>query len=163
MELAKNAQLLKVFRQYGYEGATLARLSKATGLGKASLYHYFPKGKEEMAAAVLDYISDWFAANIFAPLQEYGEPQERIRTMSKNVDQFYNCGQNACLLAVLSLGDTNNLYHNQIKQSLKVWIDAIAKVLIEAGIERSLANQRAEDAMSADSGFFWCWCERLMI
>ena len=88
-----------------------------------------------MAAAVLDYISDWFAANIFAPLQEYGEPQERIRTMSKNVDQFYNCGQNACLLAVLSLGDTNNLYHNQIKQSLKVWIDAIAKVLIEAGIE----------------------------
>lgn len=47
------AQLTKVFRQYGYEGATLARLSEATGLGKASLYHHFPKGKEEMAAVVL--------------------------------------------------------------------------------------------------------------
>ncbi|NJR74520.1 MAG: helix-turn-helix transcriptional regulator, partial [Scytonema sp. CRU_2_7] len=46
-------QLTKVFRQYGYEGATLARLSEATGLGKASLSSPFPKGKEEMAAAVL--------------------------------------------------------------------------------------------------------------
>ena len=48
------AQLSKVFRQYGYEGATLARLSAATGLRKASLYHHFPKGKEKMAAAVLN-------------------------------------------------------------------------------------------------------------
>lgn len=29
-------QLLKVFRQYGCEGATLARLSEATGLGNIS-------------------------------------------------------------------------------------------------------------------------------
>lgn len=85
----KNAQLLKVFQQYGYEGATLARLSKATGLGKASLYHYFPKGKEEMALSVLDYINNWFAANIFAPLQESGEPQERIRTIDISEIETY--------------------------------------------------------------------------
>lgn len=141
------AQLLKVFQQYGYEGATLARLSKATGLGKASLYHYFPKGKEEMAASVLDYIDNWFTANIFAPLQGSGEPVDRIRGMSKNVDEFYNCGQQACLLAVLSLGDAKDLFHAQIRQALKAWIDAIAEVLIEAGIERSLARERAEDAI----------------
>ena len=141
------AQLLKVFQQYGYEGATLARLSKATGLGKASLYHYFPKGKEEMALSVLNYIDDWFRANIFAPLQSSDEPAQRIRGMSKNVDKFYNCGQQACLLAVLSLGDAKDLFHAQIRQALKAWIDAIAEVLIEAGIERSLARQRAEDAV----------------
>lgn len=138
VKLTKNAQLLKVFQQYGYEGATLARLSKATGLGKASLYHYFPKGKEEMAFSVLDYIDNWFAANIFAPLQSSSEPVDRIRGMSKNVDEFYNCGQQACLLAVLSLGDAKDIFHAQIQQALKAWIDAIAEVLIEAGIERSL-------------------------
>ena len=37
-------QLLTVFQRYGYEGATLAKLSAATGLGKASLYHYFSQG-----------------------------------------------------------------------------------------------------------------------
>ncbi|MEM8810542.1 MAG: TetR/AcrR family transcriptional regulator, partial [Cyanobacteria bacterium P01_G01_bin.38] len=36
------AKLTPVFRRYGYEGASLSMLSKATGLGKASLYHHFP-------------------------------------------------------------------------------------------------------------------------
>ena len=39
-------QLIPVFRQYGYGGTSLAMLIKATGLGKASLYHYFPEGKK---------------------------------------------------------------------------------------------------------------------
>ena len=42
------AALAEVFRERGYEGASLAALSEASGLGKASLYHFFPKGKEEM-------------------------------------------------------------------------------------------------------------------
>jgi AcrR family transcriptional regulator len=141
------AQLLKVFRQYGYEGATLARLSKATGLGKASLYHHFPNGKEEMAAAVLNYIDDWTATKILAPLQGSSAPVDRIRAMCKSVDEFYHRGQQACLFAVLSLGDARDLFHAHIKQALQVWIDALAQVLIEAGIERSLARQRAEDAI----------------
>jgi AcrR family transcriptional regulator len=41
--------LLKLFRQFGYDGVTLSKISQATGLGKASLYHYFPGGKAEMA------------------------------------------------------------------------------------------------------------------
>ncbi|MCY7320404.1 MAG: TetR/AcrR family transcriptional regulator, partial [Phormidesmis sp. CAN_BIN36] len=62
-------ELVKVFRQYGYEGATLAKLSEATGLGKASLYHHFPKGKEEMASAVLDYLNRGLQEQILAPLR----------------------------------------------------------------------------------------------
>lgn len=46
-------QLVVVFRERGYEGATLVQLAAATGLGKASLYHHFPGGKAEMAAVLL--------------------------------------------------------------------------------------------------------------
>src|SRR3954454_5676749 len=42
-----------VFRRRGYEGATLSELSRACNLGKASLYHHFPGGKEEMATVLL--------------------------------------------------------------------------------------------------------------
>ena len=45
--------LAEVFREHGYEGASLALISEATGLGKGSLYNFFPDGKEEMAACVL--------------------------------------------------------------------------------------------------------------
>ena len=35
-------RLLLVFRDRGFEGATIAEIARATGLGKASLYHHFP-------------------------------------------------------------------------------------------------------------------------
>src|ERR1700749_1985402 len=47
-------RLFVVFQDRGYEGASLADLSQATGLGKSSLYHHFPRGKEQMAEAVLE-------------------------------------------------------------------------------------------------------------
>ncbi len=43
----------EVFRRRGYDGATLSVLSRACGLGKASLYHHFPGGKDEMADVLL--------------------------------------------------------------------------------------------------------------
>ena len=43
----------EVFRAHGYEGASLTLITEATGLGKGSLYHLFPGGKEQMAAEVL--------------------------------------------------------------------------------------------------------------
>ena len=58
-------RLTKTFRTYGYDGASLAKLSEATGLGPSSLYHYFPGGKEEMAQAVLNHANVWLEANIF--------------------------------------------------------------------------------------------------
>ena len=45
--------LIDVFRRCGYDGATLSSISEATGLGRASLYHHFPGGKQEMAAVAI--------------------------------------------------------------------------------------------------------------
>ena len=61
-------QLAEVFRAHGYEGATLTLISEATGLGKGSLYHFFPGGKAQMATEVLTEIDNWFETNIFVPL-----------------------------------------------------------------------------------------------
>ena len=60
----------EVFRAHGYEGASLTLITEATGLGKGSLYHLFPGGKEQMAAEVLADIDAWFELNIYAPLRE---------------------------------------------------------------------------------------------
>ena len=47
------ARLGDVFREHGFEGTSLSVITAATGLGKGSLYNYFPGGKDEMAAAAL--------------------------------------------------------------------------------------------------------------
>ena len=48
--------LANVFRTYGFDGASLAVITEHTGLGKGSLYNFFPRGKEEMAEVVLDEV-----------------------------------------------------------------------------------------------------------
>lgn len=141
------ARLVEVFRQYGYDGATLARLSDATGLGKASLYHHFPNGKEEMAAAVLDYLKLKLEEGMLAPLRSSIAPIDRLLAMARSVDAYYNHGQKACLLAMLALGEANDVFHEQIQQALNVWIDALASVAIDAGVDAATARQRAEDAI----------------
>ena len=67
-------RLAQAFRENGYDGASIARLSEATGLGKASLYHYFKGGKQEMAAAVLGHVGVRFSNMVIAPLRGTGQP-----------------------------------------------------------------------------------------
>jgi len=140
-------RLIGVFRQYGYEGATLARLSEATGLGRASLYHHFPNGKKEMAAAVLKHMNDWMQESVLLPLRCPGTPYERLLEMSNHLNKFYSCGEEACLLAVLALGESCDLLHAQIRKALHVWIDALSEVLEDAGFNPGQARYRAEEAI----------------
>ncbi len=142
------AQLLTVFQSYGYEGATLTRLSEATGLGRASLYHHFPKGKEEIATVVLNYTNGWLTANIIDPLRDRERlAMLRIQEMTKKVNELYSCGQKPCILAVLVMGESNDIFYKQIQQALKLWVDTLAEVLLEAGFDERTALFRAEDAI----------------
>ena len=140
-------KLIPVFRQYGYEGTSLSMLSQATGLGKASLYHHFPEGKQGMANAVMDYIAKSFEETVLQFLQSSGTPEEKILLMCQALDDYYAHGNNNCFLAIMSWGEADKLFHDQVKQQLEIWIDTLTQVLIEAGIESKLARERSQDAM----------------
>lgn len=146
------ANLIPVFRHYGYEGATLSRLSQATGLSKSSLYHHFPGGKEEMAAEVLEYVNYCFKKTILVPLQTQSKPIERLQLMCRNLAEFYGQGQESCLLNAITFGDGNDRFHSHIQQALKTWIEELVKVLVEAAIEPELAQLRAEEAVMLIQG-----------
>lgn len=144
--------LLRLFRQYGYEGATLSKISEATGLGKASLYHHFPGGKDEMVQTVLDYLEQWLRQNILVILQSEGDAQDRLTRMCDRLDELYEGGQQPCLFAILLLGSARDVFHAKVKVLFQVWIDALANVLIESGMDEKLAFQRGEDAAIAIQG-----------
>ena len=38
--------LVEVFREHGYDGTSLSVIGERTGLGKGSLYNFFPGGKD---------------------------------------------------------------------------------------------------------------------
>lgn len=144
--------LLGLFRKYGYDGATLAKISEATGLGKASLYHHFPGGKDEMVETVLNYLKQWMEQNIVQRLQATGEPVVRLQQMCDRLCEVYDGGKQPCLSAILLMGSARDVFHEQVQALYQQWIDAIAHVLREAGMERTQAQQRGEDALIAIQG-----------
>lgn len=139
------ARLSRVFRNVGYEGATLTLLSEATGLKKASLYHRFPGGKEQMAREVLESAGTWLEEHILAPLKGDGAPADRVKEMARQLDAFYSGGKQACLLNMLSSARIHEgPFTEAIKQIFEAWIEALSAVMIDAGVEKKEARNRAE-------------------
>ncbi len=144
--------LAEVFREHGYEGASLSLISKTTGLGKGSLYHFFPGGKEEMAAAVLAEIDAWFEANLFAPLRGSERPAEAIAAMFDAVEGYFRSGRRVCLVGALSLGDARDRFAGQVRGYFARWVEALAAALARAGWDEEPATALAEEVVAAIQG-----------
>jgi AcrR family transcriptional regulator len=141
------AQIFNVFRDRGFEGATLSEISRATGLGKSSLYHYFPNGKDDMVVAIFTVLEQWMTDNVLGPLRGDGTPAQKLRAMVRAFDELYDGGRNACVLGALVSGGGRERFHLELKSSFALWIGALRDVAMEAGIPRREAQQRAEDAV----------------
>jgi AcrR family transcriptional regulator len=142
----------EVFREHGFEGASLALIGKRTGLGKGSLYHFFPGGKEEMAGAVLAEIDAWFEANVFAPLREDAGAARAIGRMFKAVDAYFRSGRRVCLVGALALTDSRDLFARRIRGYFADWTDALAQALVRAGHDSRRARALAEETVAAIQG-----------
>lgn len=140
--------LTKTFRSKGYEGASLAELAKSTGLKKASLYHRFPKGKEEMAIAVLNHIDEWVEEHIIQSLlDESKTPKERLINGLNEVRNSYDNGNETCIFRVLSLGHSLDLFENHIKSGMNKWIDVFTKVGLSFGQSDIKAQKNAMNTL----------------
>ena len=146
-------RLSATFRDVGYEGASLARLSEATGLKKASLYHRFPGGKEQMGLEVLQEAARWLTLHVLEPLAGDGSPRERISAMTRELDCFYRSGEQGCLLNMLSspMGESGP-FKAAIRQVFEAFVSALARVVTEAGCPADLAQDRAERAVALIQG-----------
>lgn len=145
-------KLFATFRRAGYDGASLADIATATGLGRSSLYHHFPGGKEEMAAAVFDRVDAWLDAQIVEPLHGAGTPAERLDQMVAALDGFYAGGRERCVLGAFAVGQSGRLFAKRLASAFERWIGALAVVAREGGLDARLARRRAEAAVMAIQG-----------
>ena len=141
-------RLAGVFRDVGYEGASLAKLSGAAGLRKASLYHRFPGGKRAMAEEVLAGALGWMTANVIAPLSAEGAPRDRVALAAARLDGFYEGGNRACLLNMLAAPRVaDGPFSPAIRGAYALLIDAFARPAADAGLGAVEARARAERAV----------------
>ncbi|MES2069225.1 MAG: TetR/AcrR family transcriptional regulator [Pseudomonadota bacterium] len=145
-------QLAEIFRTYGFEGASLARITEGTKLGKGSIYHFFPGGKEEMAGAVLAEIDGWFRLRVFAPLREEPSAAQGIGRMFDEVQRYFLSGRKVCLVGVFALGNERDRFAAAVKAYFKDWAEALAAALARAGRDPASAADLAEDVVAGIQG-----------
>lgn len=144
--------LAEVFREHGYEGATLSRIHEKTGLGRGSLYHFFPGGKEDMAAAVLAEIDAWFEGHVFEPLRRADDADRAIGRMFDDVSAYVHSGGRVCLIGAFGLTDARDRFGAVVAGYFARWIDALAATLRRAGAPPARAAALAEDVVLGIQG-----------
>lgn len=130
-------ELALVFRRYGYQGATTKLLSDASQLGKSSLYHHFPRGKEDMALAVVSRTREVLFKELLAPLAP-GISAASVARFTEGLYHFYENGQLGCIVATLSLGEAPASVQEAVTELLDLWIDFIHALLEPAPRETAV-------------------------
>lgn len=137
------ARIAEVFREQGFAGASLSAITAASGLGKGSLYNYFPAGKEEMAEAVLAHIDAWFEAEVYAPLRDAKDAPAAIAAMFTVVDGYFRSGRRICLVGAFALDATRDRFTAAVQDYFARWIAALAACLKRAGAKQARALAEA--------------------
>lgn len=139
-------KLVDVVYDYGYDGATLSVISEVTGLGKASLYHHFPGGKEQMAAEVLAHSDRWGAEHIGRLLQGELPPEAKVRGLFRALAEVHTRAHQLTLMNVFTYGAARQVFGRQVSERAQAGLQVLAGLLALCGIPPDLARERALDA-----------------
>lgn len=147
-ELNTRARLLSaallLFRQRGYHGVGLSEILAAAGAPKGSLYHHFPRGKTELAIAVV--------ADIEARLQRLIEavPEldsaQLVRHLGTQVEKWMRrTGGDACALlaSFAAEGDTAPALRDAVAQAYANTAKLFQRRLRRDGWTLAQARERA--------------------
>jgi len=154
-KLSKTAiaeRLISVFEGYGYEGASLKMLSDAAGLSKASLYHHFPNGKEDMAAHVLGQAGVRLQGLVLAPLADSGTAAERLIASLEGTAAYYGGSVPVCLMNSLLIGGGTRLFGEQVKVAVDIWRQGLKEAYREVGVDATEAGAWATYAVERIQG-----------
>ena len=147
--LSKDAlidKLVDVVYDYGYDGATLSVISEVTGLGKASLYHHFPGGKEQMAAAVLAHSDRWGAERIGALLSSELDAEAKVRGIFRALDEVHTRAHQLTLMNVFTYGAARQVFGPQVSDRVRAGLGMLEHLLQQCGVPADDAAARALDA-----------------
>lgn len=140
-------QLRRVFEHNGYAGATFSLMAAATGLGRATLYHYFPGGKQEMAEALLEDAAAELDSRAFSKLLGGARPADRLAAFLEGFSDYLHAGHGHCLLAVFAQGDARDVLGPAVMRHMAHWQMLLEATLSGAGLSAKRARRAAEEVL----------------
>ncbi|OMC07410.1 hypothetical protein A5735_02725 [Mycolicibacter heraklionensis] len=146
------ASAMYLLAREGYQGTSFTAVLEHSGAPRGSIYHHFPRGKDQMIAAALD-----------ATLRRGLEPLDALRGKSlatvlraisghwRHLLERSQC-QAACPVIATSVGATNPELLAHVAQVMRQWRDHYRTALEEAGVPRRSSEPLAAMLLSGFEG-----------
>ena len=141
----------EVFRELGFEGATLSRITERTGLGKGTLYHFFPGGKDDMAKTILAEIDA--GSNAMCSSRCGGMIRRRRSPACGRRSTIISAPAGASAWSVpLRSKRRGTGFPKPSSGYFSRWIEALRDALVRAGRDSESAALDAEDMVAGIQG-----------
>jgi TetR/AcrR family transcriptional repressor of lmrAB and yxaGH operons len=145
----------ELLRRRGYAATGINEIAELSSAPKGSLYHYFPGGKEQIAAEALRYAGDLVRTTILN-LTQTNSPADAVRAYGRLL-----CGWMAkseftdgCPIAttMLEVGPNEVAIGEAGGAAFASWIDAFAEALEASGVAAGKAHVLARSAIMLFEG-----------
>jgi AcrR family transcriptional regulator len=143
-----NDALRGVFLDAGYAGASLTRLAAATELGKASLYHYYPGGKAEMAQTLVREAIYQLQLEVFSPLSRGGPPEDQLLACIDGFSRYVAGGQQNCIISLFTAEQAPVVDGRQIAAQFDDWCRQLAEPYVALGQKPKAALRSARQLLA---------------
>lgn len=147
---------MRLFRRQGYASTGLQQILAESGAPKGSLYHYFPKGKEELAEEVIYLAGGLIRDMLVEHAAKHKEPRAFLHAYCKTMAGWMEESgfRSGCPIATTLLETAPSAPGVTAagQQAFESWIEVIAGVLKQDGMSGKEATQRARAVVEAMEG-----------
>lgn len=150
-----------LFMERGYSASGLKQISLASAAPIGSLYHHFPGGKAELAAATLRRSGRAYQALVEAVLDSEDDVVEAVRACFAGAAETLRASgyADACPIATVALevASSDDELRRVAQEIFDEWLGALARRFEGAGIEARPARELATTFLAClEGGFLLC-------
>jgi AcrR family transcriptional regulator len=147
---------MRLFRRQGYAATGLQQILAESGAPKGSLYHYFPNGKDALGEAAIGMAAGMIRELLADLAARHRQPKAFLRAYCKVMAGWMEESgfQSGCPIAttLLETAPQSPSITAAGRRAVDGWIEVVAGVLANGGMERREAWSTAQLIVAAMEG-----------
>ncbi|MFE0046104.1 TetR/AcrR family transcriptional regulator [Streptomyces albireticuli] len=146
----------RLMQRQGYEGTGIKQISREAGATLGSVYHFFPGGKQELAAEAIRHGDQEFTDILRAALDGTDDPAEAIAACAGTVAEALRASDwiDGCPVTATSIGTADRAPDIQraAAEAFARWRGLVEEKLRAAGFGEESAHELAHTVISTLEG-----------
>lgn len=147
-----------LFRRQGYTGTGIKQIVAEAEAPLGSLYHFFPGGKEELAAEVIGIAGPFFVALVTSSVEPEDDPVRWTEAFYRGAGETLAASDfsDACPISTMTMeiASSNERLRLAAASAFGLWVDGIAAELQTRGVPAQRCPELGEAMLAALEGGF---------